>query len=325
MTNKLRMSGALAQVHGECAEGCLDSSWTLDHPTVNHNHCLWRCWPPRRIELTMDLETHICRSISLKASYPLNEKNLLFSNLVASLRKLLCELTIVPHEQSQDLLSQGLWVHAFFASDSLSFDNQLTFQNPWATQTDWQFHSAPGPFQCHGNAEFTYPGQVGKWKDTILWPCWWLYAYIIHTFSIDWHWENIICLTFTCFWGFCRLNHPSSSFGAFPPTDRNRRRLLYCGHMEISIHGATKTSSFLPWKTTMAVRTSDMIFGQRPLGKRSQNYPRRKISRSIRNNAGTLMIFSYHPNGEAFSNHRYLCRGKVGIEKCIIQGPWWNK
>ena len=44
-----------------------------------------------------DLETHICRSISVKAIYPLNEKNINFSNLVASLRKLLCELTIVPH------------------------------------------------------------------------------------------------------------------------------------------------------------------------------------------------------------------------------------
>ena len=218
MTNKPFVSGALAQVHGECVEGCLDSSWTLDHPTVNHNHCLWRCWPPRRIQLTMDLETHICRSISLKAIYRLNETNLHFSNVVASLRKRLCEPTIVPHGNKSGSFSprayESMAIPFRFLKFWQSADLSKPLGHPNRLAVPLSSRSFPRSWECGfylsrsgGKMEGYHPAAVLMTFE---------YAYIMHTFSIDWHWE------------------------------------MYCGHMDISIHGATETSSFLPWKTTMA-------------------------------------------------------------------------
>ena len=74
-----------------------------------------------------------------------------------------------------------------------------------------------------------------------------------------------------------------------------------------------KKTSFLPEKLRWHVRTCDMNFG-RPLGKRSQNYPRRKVSRLTRNNARTLMSFSYHPNG-GIGWHRKLHRTRPMVKQ----------
>lgn len=81
----------------------------------------------------MDLETQICRSISLKAIYPLNAHFLHFSNLVASLRTLLWELTIVLYGTKQFFSPQGQWVHA----------NKL--QLPWVLTISWPFKTTGPP------------------------------------------------------------------------------------------------------------------------------------------------------------------------------------
>lgn len=201
MTNKPRVSGALAQVHGECVEGCLDSSWTLDHPTVNHNHCLWRCWPPRRIELTMDLETHICRSISLKASYPLNEKNLLFSNLVASLRKLLCELTIVPQSSVPGPMSP-----CFFCFRFLKFwqsaDLSKPLGHPNRLAVPLSSRSFPMSWECGIYLSRSGGKMEGYHPVAVLMTLCIHYTYILHRLTLGEHHLS----DFHLFWGLCWLN-----------------------------------------------------------------------------------------------------------------------